>query len=671
LTITELPSRSGKHRDPQTPLPGDDVLELHAGTLTTPPPAAKVKKKKQRDLYSEEMREDLADKTRQGGLGIAAAVARSKLDNDARRRQQRKEAQERPIEFDIPSLTRTDTGYDGKGGGTIAHVPRPNEFRGTTAQVPGFYPFPIGASAPLTGAPVGIHQVTGAIVGFSAIEWFEAGEITAPSAMVFGLNGFGKSTFGRRQVMYDIATGVRPLIMGDHRPDFTDLMRKMVQRDAYGRVVINPDTGQPYAPQVSAVGFGHPLNPLAVGAFGKLIARLPAAHREMAEREMRARQVSAAIGLLEISAGKRIAPHERTLLTTALRVLYASSNEFTLTHAPIPGDVLDLLRKVPQTLIDATATAADHDSELARARDLLDASGALGRRPGDELSIDRYLLLTENLRQSLDQMVSGQFGEIFNAQTETPIDIDALGVCVDMSNIPDSDHALRAAVLLACWSDGFSAVEASHKLTDAGMQGHRNYNLVCDEFSLVLGVGNGIVQRVDEVTRVQRKQGTGTLFTTHTVKDLQAFDSMEDRQRAMGFLDRARATICFPLPIEEAKLMEGKVNLNAQESSTLAEWATTPRGVDDPVVPEISEERWDAGERAEETGGHSIPPGMGKFLIKNGESDLPGIPVQMHLTPTERALELHNTNSRFKRGRPTTAAQQSPPAAADATGADR
>src|SRR3546814_17151162 len=100
--------------------------------------------------------------------------------------------------------------------------------------------------------------------------------------------------------------------------------------------------------------------------------------------------------------------------------------------------------------------------------------------------------------------------------------------------------------------------------------------------------------------------------------------------------------------------MEGKVNLNAQESATLAEWTTTPRGVDDPVVPEISEDRWAAGERAEQTGGHSIPPGMGKFLIKNGESDLPGIPVQMHLTPTERALELHNTNSRFKRGSPNT-----------------
>jgi len=442
--------------------------------------------------------------------------------------------------------------------------------------------------------------------------------------------------------------------MGDHRPDFTHLMRHMVLTDEHGRAVLD-ENEQPVRPQVTSVGFGHPLNPLAVGSFGKLIRRLPADRREFAEREMRARQVSAAIALLEISSGKRIAPHERTLLTTALRVLYGSSNEFDLDHAPIPGDVLHLLRNVPQQLLDATASAADEDPDLLAARQLLDASGALGLRPGDHHAIERYLLLTENLRQCLDQLVSGQFGEIFNAQTETPIDIDALGVCVDMSRIPQTDHALRAAVLLACWSDGFSAVEASHKLSDAGLQDPRNYDLLCDEFSIVLGVGNGVVQRVDEVTRVQREQGTGTVFTTHTVKDLQAFDSMEDRNRAMGFLDRARAKILFPLPEDEARLMEGKVNLNDQEAATLAEWASTPRGIDDPVVREIAEDDWIDGVRADVGENHSIPPGMGKFLIKTGEGDLPGIPVQMHLTATERALELHNTNRRWRRGRTTPA----------------
>ena len=139
------------------------------------------------------------------------------------------------------------------------------------------------------------------------------------------------------------------------------------------------------------------------------------------------------------------------------------------------------------------------------------------------------------------------------------------------------------------------------------------------------------------------------MFTTHTVKDLKAFDSMEDRQRAMGFLDRARVKVCFPLPEDEATLMEGKVNLNDQEAATLAEWATTPRGVDDPVVDEISEADWENGVRATTRKIHTIPPGMGKFLIKEGEQ--PGIPVQMHLTATERSTEIHNTNKRFARGR--------------------
>ncbi len=263
-------------------------------------------------------------------------------------------------------------------------------------------------------------------------------------------------------------------------------------------------------------------------------------------------------------------------------------------------------------------------------------------------------MLTENLRQSLDQLVSGgQFGEIFNAPTKEPIDIDALGgVCVDMSRLPANARKLRAAVLLACWSDGFSAVEASHLLSDHGLQEPpRNYDLVCDEFSLVLGVGNGIVWRVDEVTRVQREQGTGSLFTTHTVKDLQAFDSMEDRQRAMGFLDRARVKVCFPLPPEdEASLMEGKVNLNDKEAATLAEWATTPPAASTTrSSPRSTKPTGPTGVRATGTETNTVPPGMGKFLIKEGEQ--PGIPVQMRLTATERATEMHNTNKRFHRGR--------------------
>ena len=581
---------------------------------------------------------------------MSGLIARQRLNNDSKRREAAEEAALRQVEFDVPTLARTRTGYAGRGGGRVTHVRRPNEFRGTTAQVPGFYPFPIGASAPLDGAPVGTHLVTGQPVGFDQLGWFEAGQITAPAAMVFGLNGFGKSSLNRRIVCHDLATGVRPLIMGDHRPDFVNMMQQMVLTDSAGRTVYDDD-GKPIAPQVTSVGFDSPMNPLAVGTFGSLISRLPRQARDLAEREMRARQVTAATGLLEICSGRQIAPHEETLLTTALRVLYEADNEFSLTHAPLPGDVLRLLREVPQTLVTATATASDRDPRLRRAQDLLDASGALGRRAHDEVAIDRYLLLTENLRQSLDQLVSGQFGEIFNAPTREPINIDALGVCVDMSRLPANARKLRAAVLLACWSDGFSAVEASHLLSDHGLQSPRNYDLVCDEFSLVLGVGNGIVWRVDEVTRVQREQGTGTLFTTHTVKDLKAFDSMEDRQRAMGFLDRARVKVCFPLPEDEATLMEGKVNLNDQEAATLAEWATTPRGVDDPVVDEISEADWENGVRATTRKIHTIPPGMGKFLIKEGEQ--PGIPVQMHLTATERSTEIHNTNKRFARGRAT------------------
>mgnify|MGYP002651792985 CR=1 FL=1 len=193
--------------------------------------------------------------------------------------------------------------------------------------------------------------------------------VLAAAALVTGLGvasaaallgGERDSLSGLRTVLSAAgsATGVRPLIMGDHRPDFVNMMRQMVLHDSDGRVQYREDGITPVTPQVTSVGFDSPMNPLAVGTFGNLIARLPTAARQLAEREMRARQVTAATGLLEISSGRPIAPHEETLLTTALRVLYGTANEFTLTNAPLPGDVLNLLRQVPQTLIDATARDA-------------------------------------------------------------------------------------------------------------------------------------------------------------------------------------------------------------------------------------------------------------------------------------------------------------------------
>lgn len=636
---TSMVKEVARHRKP-----GEDAAELviNAGTATGIPveKGGKKKAKSEVPLYDDAQREELQRIARSGGM--KAFLARSKLDNDGRRREERAMRAERGHEFDIPTLARTDHGFAGRGGGRMPHVRRPTEFRGTTAQIPGLYPFSVGANAPISGAPVGNHLETAQPVGFDQLSWFLDGDMTAPSTMVFGLNGFGKSTLNRRIAQYDLAIGVSPMVMGDLKPDMSPMFHAINEASRHQYDGVDPL-------QISEVGFGGgKMNPLSVGSFGAIISRLGPEARATAEVELRRRQVVSLCSLLQILRGTEFEAHEETLVEAAIDVLYHSAgNSFSLKKPPLPEDVLRVLKEAPQGLTDALGRKAKYPA-------LIEAAGADIWRTA-ELQWDKYAELTERLRQSLDLIVRGPFGTMFNHQTTTPIDTDARGVCVDISKVPSGDTKLRAAVLLTCWSDGFSAVEATHLLSDHGLTTPRLFDLFVDEFSLVLGLGHGMVRRVDEVTRVQRTKGTGTCFTTHTIKDLTAFDSQEDRSRALGFFERARAKVFFPLPQSEAVLLDGLVSLNEMERNSLAEWASAPRRADDPVREPYSDEEWaqiQAGEMehawlAGNGKGRRVPPGMGKMLIKTGEGEQPGIPVQMTLTPTDRRLGLHNTNRRF------------------------
>ena len=73
--------------------------------------------------------------------------------------------------------------------------------------------------------------------------------------------------------------------------------------------------------------------------------------------------------------------------------------------------------------------------------------------------MERYRQITEGLEASMIGLVGGgRLGEIFSEQTDHPMAMDR-PVVFDVSNIDDSETSLQAAVLLACWSYGFGAVD--------------------------------------------------------------------------------------------------------------------------------------------------------------------------------------------------------------------
>ena len=479
-------------------------------------------------------------------------------------------------------------GLRGPGGGAATVVDVPAEYRATTVQVCGLWPWAVGSGTPMIGTPVGHHLHTGATVCFDPISWFlRAKLISNPSMFMLGLPGLGKSTFIRKLVTGAVATGFVPMILGDLKPDYAEQIRQL------GGQVVQVGRGRGY------------LNPLSVGALGAILPQLrdrPATYARIAE-EVHGRRLSITSALVSLVRQQEITATEQTILATALRLLdeQAELERETTGQQPAPPlltDLVELIRDGSDRLRAVTLTETEAE----------------------------YRAETRRLHLSLIALMSGPVGEVFSQQTTVPLDLDATAVCIDLSGISATDEKLTAAVLLACWNDGFGAIEAAHTLADEGLAPQKYFFAVLDELWRVLRAGVGMVDRVDELTRINRTLGLGQAMISHSMDDLEALASDADRAKARGFVERAGAVVCGGLPTREIEALAKIVGFTEVEQEMITSWSSPST---------LS------------TSGEPLPPpGQGNFLIKIGSRT--GIPVHVDLVEAERRSDVHNTNKRWQ-----------------------
>ncbi|TFC02730.1 ATP/GTP-binding protein [Cryobacterium sp. MDB2-33-2] len=522
----------------------------------------------------------------------------------------------------------TPRGWTGRGAGETMVISPAPEWRGTTVQVCGLWPYGVGTGAPMIGVPLGRHLFNRGTVCCDPISWFQrANLISNPSVFVLSKPGLGKSTIIRRMATGLAGYGVQPLVLGDLKPDYVDLIKEMNGQ------VITLGRGR---------GYLNILDPGEAGEAAELLSHAADLERKALKEEeaelsyLRSSDVpddanqaqairertAQLVGSLSIHA-ENISRDERL----AVQVLQdAHGRRLTMVSA-----LLTIMRREPptdreETIIDRALKLLDEKHEgIPVLKDLLEliqsAPTELRAVALDRGDMARYQVITEDLEASLIGLVSGgRLGELFSQQTTTRMRRDR-PVVYDVSSIDDSEMDLQAAVLLACWSAGFGTVNVATALADAELEPRRHYFVILDELWRALRAGRGMVDRVDALTRLNRQRGVGMAMISHTMSDLMSLSSEEDRMKAKGFVERSGMVICGGLPASEMPLLNSAISMSRAEQEMLQGWQDPPAW--DPV-----------------SGKEADPPGRGKFLIKVGGR--PGIPLTVELTEAEK--HINDTN---------------------------
>lgn len=406
----------------------------------------------------------------------------------------------------------------------------PREWRGTTTQVAGMWPFAVGTESPMIGVPLGFNELTRATVCADPLNWFERARlISNPSAFVLGRPGLGKSTLVRRMVLGLAGQGVTPLILGDLKPDYTDLV------SAIGGQVVRLGRG-----------LGQ-LNVLDPGGMAAAAQRLTGADAAALKDDAHRRRYNMVLALVSLARSQTPSELERTALSTAMTELVARHR---VDDPPILPDLLNILLNPNPAMLSSALT-----------RD-----------------VDGFRDKVAPLLQSLHHQIESPMGQVFSGRTSVRLDLDAPALAVDVSAIPEGDTDLEAAVLLASWSDGFGSVNCANALTDAGLAPQRRFVLVLDELWRALrsstGPTAGMVDRLDCLTRLNRTHGVGQIMITHSLKDLESLHCPQDVAKARGFVERAGMLFLGGVPAAELPLIDRVSELTEAERRRLTSWSS-------------------------------------------------------------------------------------------------
>ncbi|MFF9070537.1 ATP-binding protein [Streptomyces sp. NPDC014891] len=499
--------------------------------------------------------------------------------------------EERKEEKRLRSRFAPRLGWGGRFGGRAPVEDTGSVYTGPSSQAGGIYPFLLGSSLPPRGVPVGRDVLTGELVCLDPSGW--TGRLTTnPGVWVMSQPGAGKSALVKRVCLVYSALGHMMCVPGDVKGEYSEIVAALG-----GSVVRIGD------------GIGR-INPLDSGPLKGRVKSLTTERRQALLDVLNGRRLETLVALLSTKHGLGRTPDEieRSALDTAVHV---ASEAHRGGDDPVVADVVAVLRAAPEEL-----------------RGKLAADG------------ERYQDLTRSVIAGLDNLIGGPLRGLFDGPTTVPLDISAPAVSVDISALRARGNDVVSAGMIATWAYTYSSIDSARSI---GLM-DRKLVLPMDEMWRALRSGPGLVDAMDAISRLNRTTDDVTIYVTHSLLDVEALPTEQDRAKARGLMDRCDTWVIGASSDEELRRVTGKRSLTEQERAMIGSWSSaTTTGLDiDPTSYEDDE----VPRPAEEEGARH--PGRGKYLIKIGTR--PGIAASMELTATEQQLYRTDTNQRRATG---------------------
>ncbi|OLR92751.1 ATP-binding protein [Actinokineospora bangkokensis] len=399
-------------------------------------------------------------------------------------------------------------------------------YQAATSEIGGLFPLISAAGTPAIGARIGYDTLSGGAFYAHPIEWVLRGLATNPNMVVFGEPGRGKSSTVVAFLLRMMLFGVKTLISGDVKGEYTPLLRGL------GITPITLGSGSPAR-----------LNALDLGPLRTRWAGWPLARQREELAGVLGRWVTLLVALAE-AQGYRATVTDEAVLSAVLRRLVGVDDGYT--------------HLLPVTIPHVQRQLADPDDALVAATRFAD------RR--------QFLDTLRPITDALGNLITGPLAGLFDQETTIALDWDAPAQSMDLSRLrPRGDQAV--AVALTCLGSWSSMV------TDLQDDGEIRL-VVRDEVWRQMRLGLRAVHAVDSDLRLSRADRKIQVLVMHKPSDPLSVGAAGSQEVAIAkdLLALCSTRILFGQSTRVADDLAEDLALSEREQDSITGWAMDRTG---------------------------------------------------------------------------------------------